>query len=118
MSKDGKEEVTDDSPDIVLKKGEKGPVFTTEYMIKRMLDLSKYDNRKAMKEADNFYEKVIVVNGQILLEDSEYNFLMKQAEDFAGFLTGRMFSPFYAAIEDAEEVGITGKKVEPSEEKK
>lgn len=84
------------------------PILTTEYLLKRMIDLSSYKTRSEQRRADEVYEKIKVTgdvnNPVILLEDGEYEFVNKLRERFVPYLAGRTFNPFHEAMENAASV--------------
>lgn len=84
------------------------PILTTEYLLKRMIDLSTYKTRSEQRRADEIYAKIKVtgdVNSPvILLEDGEMEFVDKLRERFIPYLSGRMFNPFHDAMENAATV--------------
>lgn len=84
-----------------------GVIMTTEYLIKRLIDISSYKTRTEQKKADTIYSKVKVENDVILLEDEEYNMIKVLADNCEIFLQGRAFSAFYDAIEEAEEISVS-----------
>jgi hypothetical protein len=84
------------------------PILSTEYLIKRMIDLSTYRTRSEQRRADEIYQKIKVTgdvnNPVILLEDGELDFLNKLLEKFTPYLNGRIFQPFHVAMETAKTV--------------
>lgn len=81
------------------------PILTTEYLIKRMIDLSSYKTRSEQRRADEIYARIKVTGDEndpvILLEDGELEFLNKLREKFTPYLNGRIFGPFHDAMEAA-----------------
>lgn len=77
------------------------PALQTDYLIKRMIDLSTYKTRSEQRRADEIYAKIKVTEDAIHLEDGEYEFLMKLLEKFTPYLGGRVFQPFHVAMETA-----------------
>lgn len=118
----------DTSPDVLskehfelFKKQEKlpddaGAIMNSLYLIKRMIDLNKYKSRGEQKKADKVYEKLEVKDGVILLEDEDHEIITKMLQDFEPYLTGRMYSPFFDAMENAEEVEVEAKPVSPEKD--
>lgn len=80
------------------------PILTTEYLIKRMIDLSTYRTRSEQRRADEIYQKIKVTGDVIHLEDGELEFLNKLLEKFIPYLNGRLFQPFHVAMETAASV--------------
>lgn len=80
------------------------PKLETDYLIKRMIDLSTYKTRSEQRRADDIYKKIIVTDDRILLEDGELEFLNKLLERFTPYLNGRIFQPFHEAMETAETI--------------
>lgn len=84
------------------------PILATDYLIKRMIDLTTYKTRSEQRRADEIYQRIKVtgdVNDPvILLEDGELEFLNKLLERFVPYLNGRVFQPFHEAMETAATV--------------
>lgn len=86
------------------------PVCSTDYLIKRMIDLSTYKTRSEQRRADDIYQRIKVTNHEgkdvILMEDGELEFLNKLLEKFVPYLNGRVFQPFHVAMENAATVTL------------
>lgn len=80
------------------------PILTTEYLIKRMIDLASYKSRTEQRKADTLYEKIKITQRDgkdvVVLEEGELAFLNKIRENFPPFLSGRIFEPFHKAMEN------------------
>lgn len=80
------------------------PVLTTDYLIKRMIDLSTYRTRSEQRKADELFDKITVTEKDgvkyIMLEDGELEFLNRLRDKFVPYLNGRLFSPFHEVMEN------------------
>lgn len=101
--------IVDNSEDTILSNGEK-PILTTEYLIKRMIDISQYENRTDQRLAEKIHEKILVINDKksgenvILIEDAEHALLIKLKDILPILLKGTSCKEFHSVMENAEDV--------------
>ena len=78
-----------------------GEIMDVVYLLKRMIDLQKYESRTEQKAADKIYERIKDKDGFVFLEDAEYNRLKVMLEKFTVYLQGRFYTPLHDAFDEA-----------------
>lgn len=78
-----------------------GRELNTISLILAALNNVKYRTREDQRKADRIYEKIEKFEGNVELEDAEFELVYSYVKDFEPYLSGRTFTPFLDELDRA-----------------